>query len=784
MFMRWIPALLVVLPSLAFGQRFTISGYVKDGSTGESLIGSAILNRKTLQGTTANVHGFYSITLSADSVHLVYSYVGYAPAEVRLLLRRDTTIDIGLLNASQLDEVVINATRGDEIQEITQMSSVNIPIDQLKNLPALLGQVDVLKVLQLMPGVKSSEGSTGLYVRGGGPDQNLMLLDGVPVYNASHLFGFFSVFNADAINRVELIKGGFPARYGGRLSSVIDINMKDGNMKEVHGEGSVDIIAAKFTVEGPIKKDRTSFLVSARRTYIDVLAAPFILAANSSSKYKTRAGYFFYDLNTKFNHIINSRNRIYLSTYLGDDKAYARDKSTDPNQVFLDEFGLKWGNVITAFRWNNVVGPRLFSNLTATFSKYRFSVFNKHEYESRNMNQTEVKRYHTEYMSGIRDWALKMDYDFVPSPAHYIRFGVGAIAHRFSPGAFTYNLDETPADTTVGAKKIDAYEFSSYVEDDLKISDEVKVNFGAHFSSFYVDKRWYYSVQPRISARYLITKDLSVKASYASMMQYIHLLTNAGLGLPTDLWVPSTALVRPQRANQYALGLARNFKSNYEISLEGYYKKMYNLIEYKEGTSFLNVQDDWQDKVATNGKGESYGSELLLQKKTGKVTGWVGYTLSWTNRQFDELNNGKWFPYKYDRRHDVSVAMTHAWNERMDFSMAWVYGTGNAVTLPTATYKGTVSPIGNYPGFFGQELYYYGDRNSFRMRSYHRLDVSFSWWKNKKWGRSKWTLAVYNVYSRRNPFFMDVTYDDDGNRKFAQYSLFPIIPSINYSFKF
>jgi outer membrane cobalamin receptor len=777
--MRWIPALLLLIPVVASAQKFTISGYVKDAATGENLIGSAILNRKTFQGTTANVHGFYSITLPSDSIHLVYSYVGYSPVAVNLLLKRDTTIDIGLANSNQLDEVVVEATKSDEIQEISQMSAVNVPIEQIKNLPALLGQVDVLKVLQLMPGVKSSEGSTGLYVRGGGPDQNLMLLDGVPVYNASHLFGFFSVFNADAINRVELIKGGFPARYGGRLSSVIDINMKDGNMKEMHGEGSIDVIAAKFTLEGPIKKDKTSFLVSGRRTYLDALVAPFVRIENADARF----GYFFYDLNTKLNHVINKRNRIFLSTYLGDDKAYVRDQWENTGQSYKNEFGLKWGNIITAFRWNNVVGPRLFSNLTATYSRYRFTVFSNNEEKMTSPSgQVQESKYYTEYFSGIRDWALKMDYDFVPNPSHYIRFGGSGIIHRFSPGAYTYNAD-MPRDTTIGSKNIDAIELASYIEDDIKVTGNLKVNAGIHVSSFNVDSRWYYSVQPRISGRYLVNKDLSIKASYAAMMQYIHLLTNAGLGLPTDLWVPSTALVKPQRANQFAIGLARNFKSEYEASIEGYYKKMYNLIEYKEGASFINVQSDWQEKVAINGKGESYGSELLLQKKTGKVTGWIGYTLSWTNRQFNDLNNGKWFPYKYDRRHDLSVAMTHAWNDRMDFSATWVYGTGNAVSLPTATYRSILSSP--YAGsYFGQDVYYYGDRNSFRMRSYHRLDLSFSFWKTKKWGRSKWTLAVYNVYSRRNPFFMDLTYDDDGNRKFAQYSLFPIIPSINYSFKF
>ena len=767
--MRTIALFLFLCPSLLFAQRFTVSGYVKDAATGESLIGSAILNRKTLQGTTANVHGFYSITLPSDSINLVYSYVGYAPIQVRLLLRKDTTIDVGLENANQLEEVVVNAARAEEIQEVSQMSSVNVSVEQIKNLPALLGQVDVLKILQLMPGVKSSEGSTGLYVRGGGPDQNLMLLDGVPVYNASHLFGFFSVFNADAINRVELIKGGFPARYGGRLSSVIDINMKDGNMKELHGEGSIDIIAAKMTVEGPIKKDKTSFLVSARRTYIDVLVQPFVRALNKDA----RLGYFFYDFNTKFNHIINKRNRIYLSTYFGDDKAYAKDKS--PDASYEDEAGLKWGNIITAFRWNNVVGPRLFSNLTATYSRYRFNVFSRY--------QNGPQLYKTDYFSGIRDWALKLDYDFMPTPNHYIRYGVGGIAHKFSPGAYTYREETMPADTTLGSTKINAGEFSAYFEDDIKVTDDFKINVGAHASAFLVENRWYQSLQPRVSGRYLLSENLSVKASFASMMQFIHLLTNAGLGLPTDLWVPSTSDIKPQRSTQYALGFARNFKSAYEVSLEGYYKTMDNLIDYKEGTSFLDVQTDWREKVSRFGKGKSYGAELLAQKKVGRVTGWVGYTLSWTYRQFDDLNNGKWFPYKYDRRHDISIAMTHSWNDRMDFSAVWVYGTGNAVTLPTASYK-SVSPPNNNPFRYNDPVDYFGERNSFRMRAYHRLDISFSFWKSKDWGRSKWTLAVYNVYSRRNPFFMQLSSDERGHPVFAQYSLFPIIPSLNYTFKF
>jgi hypothetical protein len=779
--------ILICITFSAAAQRATINGYIKDAATGESLIGATVMHEATLSGTTANVHGFYSFTLKPDTCTIIFSYVGYQPQRVTFRLRRDTTLNINLAGATQLDEVVVQATRGEEIQELTKMGSITITAEQIKSLPAFLGEVDVLKVLQLMPGVKSSEGSTGLYVRGGGPDQNLMLLDGVPVYNASHLFGFFSVFNADAINRVELIKGGFPARYGGRLSSVIDINMKDGNMKEFHGEGSIGIIAAKLALEGPIIKDKTSFLVSARRTYADVLAYPFIRAAPDD----TRAGYFFHDFNGKINHIINQRNRLYFSTYWGDDKAYVRTRYElkDYNGVTIkseEEGGLKWGNFITALRWNHVVSPRLFANVTGTFSKYHFNIFS--EFSDTKTPPGTTEHFYAEYNSGIRDWAAKIDFDFIPTPNHYIRFGAQSIWHMFSPGAFATKSNVEP-EVEVGARQVTANELSLYAEDEFRLGRSLKVNAGVHASSFLVEDRFYYSIQPRIATRLLVGKEFSLKASYASMTQYIHLLTNAGLGLPTDLWVPATSKVSPQQANQFALGAAKSYKSMYEFSVEAYYKKMHNLIEYREGASFINVQDDWQDNVVTGGIGESYGTEVLVQKKSGKVTGWVGYTLSWANRQFEELNFGRWYPYKYDRRHDVSVAMSHKWNKRMDFSAAWVFGTGNALTLPIAFYYG---PQATYHGQQGQwfyEINHYGDRNSFRMRSYHRLDLSVSFTKEKKWGERKWTFAIYNTYNRRNPFYMDVgvVYDGPNNQPrpvFMQYSLFPVIPSVAYSFKF
>lgn len=772
----------IVFTISGYAQKFTVSGFIKDASSGQSLIGATVINTKTISGSSANTQGFYSLTQKRDSVLLVFSYVGYQRQLIRFLLLKDTTINVNLNDATELEEVVVSASKTDDIHEANQMSAISISVDQIKSLPALLGEVDVLKIIQLMPGVKSSEGSTGLYVRGGGADQNLILLDGVPVYNASHLFGFFSVFNADAINRVDLIKGGFPARYGGRLSSVIDINLKDGNMKEVHGEASVGIVAAKATIEGPIKKDKTSFIFSARRTYIDVLAKPIIKKVSEGDE---NVGYFFYDLNGKVNHIINKKNRIYLSAYMGDDKAYEKfeyeyDRG-NAHTLEKDNSGLRWGNIITAFRWNSVINPKLFSNVATTFSRYKFNVSSEYEVTTTPSNAGENKFSKNEYISGIRDWAAKIDFDYLPDPNHYIRFGANAIWHKFSPGVYTYRSD-VEQDTTLGAKRINANELAIYIEDDIKISDHLKINIGGHASSFYVEGKWYNTFQPRISARYLLSDDFSLKASFASMTQFIHLLTNAGLGLPTDLWVPSTAKVKPQQANQVALGLAKTYRSKYEFSLEAYYKKMSNLIEYKDGASFVNVETDWQDNIAINGKGESYGAELLLQKKNGKLTGWIGYTLSWTNRQFDDLNFGKWFPYKYDRRHDVSVALTHTWNKRMDFSMVWVYGTGNAVTLPTSQYPDNSHGSNTYYG--GSELNYYGARNDFRMRSYHRLDISFSFWKTRKWGQSKWTVGVYNAYSRRNPFFMQLGYDKDGNKKFIQYSLFPIIPAITYSIKF
>ncbi|MFC5271793.1 TonB-dependent receptor [Adhaeribacter terreus] len=760
--------------SLAQQAKFTINGFVRDKQTGENLIGVGIFNPKTGQGTTTNNYGFYSITLPQDSVNLIVSYLGYERLSFNIFLNQDLEQNFNLTANNELKTVEIVGTKEEKIRESTRMSTISVPIAQIKTLPALFGEVDVLKTLQLLPGVQSGgEGSTGLYVRGGSPDQNLILLDGTPVYNASHLFGFFSVFNADALNNVELIKGGFPARYGGRLSSVLDINMKEGNMKEFQGEASVGIIASKVTMEGPLKEDKSSFIISARRTYIDVLARPFMKKENGVF------GYYFYDLNGKVNYKISQRDRLYLSAYTGYDKFYG---SFDDSEL-EDKLHVGWGNLTSALRWNRIINNKLFANTHFTYTKYQFDIGNEQTTQFRNdRGELETEKFALKYFSNIRDFSLKTDFDYTPSTNHYIRFGAQYIKHSFKPGALQIeesNPDPEAANTNFFSQTL-GHESGIYVEDDIRITDLLKVNAGLRLAGFYVDKKLYNSLEPRLSARFILNEDWSAKASYARTSQFIHLLTNSGINLPTDLWVPATGKIRPQLADQVAVGVTRTlFDEAVEVSIESYYKAMNHLIEYSEGADFLGTTDnDWQDKV-TSGEGWSYGTEFFVQKKLGKTTGWVGYTLAWANRKFPELNGGEMYPYKYDRRHDISIVVSHQLKENITVSGTWVYGTGNAVTLAEARYG-----IGSY-----NTIEDIGSRNKFRMAPYHRLDLSLNQTKKKKWGETVNSFSIYNAYNRKNPYFLRLEegYDIGNGRPtavFKQVSLFPILPSFSKSFKF
>ncbi|MDA3779668.1 MAG: carboxypeptidase-like regulatory domain-containing protein [Bacteroidales bacterium] len=800
-------AILVLLLNIivfnSFAQKYTISGFISDSETGEQLIGSSIYNLKNLtSGTITNAYGFYSLTLEKSNIQIIISFIGYKAQSYNLNLAKDTVINFQLSPNIELEEVVVTGKINNV--ETTQMSFVDVPIKTIKAMPVLLGEVDVLKTIQMLPGVQSgTEGTSGIYVRGGGPDQNLILLDGVPVYNVNHLFGFFSVFNADAINDVTLIKGGFPARYGGRLSSVLDIRMKEGNMKEIKGEASIGLISSKFTIEGPLKKDTTAFIFSLRRTYIDILAAPVMALVSSADNEfdKFSTGYFFHDINAKINHKFSNRDRIYFSVYGGKDKAYSKIEEEGQDYSNKLDFDLHWGNLTTALRWNHIFSSQLFGNTTLTYSRYHFVTETKDEYSYSYNGESKNDKFEISYLSGIYDIAGKIDFDYLPSPNHKIKFGVSGIYHTFEPGVtalrFSDEYIEENIDTTFGSKNLYSQEYVAYVEDEIKIGSKLKVNFGGHFSGYNVRDTFFYSFQPRISARFLISRNWSIKAAYSKMQQNLHFLTNNTIGLPTDLWLPATDKITPQLSTQYAVGTNISINNQIDISVEGFYKEMDNIIEYKEGASFFGDSDDgsligqnWENKVEI-GEGQAYGCEILLKKDLGKLSGWLGYTLSWTNRQFDNISFGEVFPYRYDRRHDISLVVTYKFNDRIDAGLTWVYGTGNAVTLAQERYV-PVSEIDNLSSDYTtfSTIDNYGKRNNFRMPAYHRLDLGVNFSKEKKRGVRTWSISVYNAYNRKNPFFVrfegESLYDYSGasNRKLMQYSLFPIIPSISYKFSF
>lgn len=769
-----IPTLLLFSfsSSIAFSQKYTISGYVSDKKTQEKLIGAVVYDARSKSATTTNTYGFFSLTLKSDSVKLLTSYIGFAAQGKTFFLNGNTSLNIDLLPNNELQEVQVVADESERIEDRSRMSTINIPIEQIKKVPALLGEVDVLKVLQLLPGVKSGgEGSTGLYVRGGGPDQNLILLDGAPIYNASHLFGFFSTFNSDAIKNVELTKGGFPARYGGRLSSVIDINMKEGNMRKYNVEGSIGIVASRIMIEGPIWKNRTSFIFTARRTYIDLLTRPLIRAITRG---EGDGRYYFYDLNFKVNHKISDKDRIFLSAYTGLDKF-----SFASGGQFTGDIGyggyLKWGNTLGSLRWNHVFNSRLFCNTNITYTRYNFGVGSEVKDYRNDTKQT------ANYFSGINDWAANVNFDYMPSPNHYVKYGARYIYHSFKTGAQQFKTTgfDRDVDSVGGNPDIFGHEMALYIEDDWKVTPKLKINAGLHGAGFAVQNNFYRSLQPRFTGRYLLPYNWSIKASYASMMQFIHLLSNSNVGLPTDLWVPATRLVKPQRSYQGAFGFAKSFHNNmYEFSTEGYYKVMHDIIDYLDGANFIGGSSDWQQKVA-QGKGWSYGLEFFLQKKKGKYTGWIGYTLSWTNRQFAQINEGKIYPYKYDRRHDISFVNIYKISNKMDIAATWVYGTGNAISLPVQTYQAAL-----LPGLPTSDVQYYGSKNNYRMAPYHRLDLSINRHKKKKWGRVTWSAGLYNAYARQNPYFLYFSTNQYGRKQLKQVSLFSMIPTVSWNFKF
>lgn len=777
--------ILSIKSNLQAQEKFTISGHVKDASSSENLPSATVGIIELKKGVNTNSFGFYSITVPAGKYTLKVSYLGFETKIINLNLTKNENFDIDLNPKNAITkEIVIKDVRKNENVKSTEMGMHQLSMESIKKLPVIMGEVDIMKSLQLLPGVSSAgEGQSGFYVRGGGPDQNLILLDDAVVYNTGHLFGFFSVFNGDAIKNVTLIKGGMPANYGGRLSSVVDVTMKEGNMKKYQVEGGIGLIASRFSVQGPILKNKASFIISARRTYIDALVKPFV--KKTSALYGS--GYYFYDLNAKMNYIISKTDRLYLSGYFG------KDVFTFKNKERTFGINVPWGNSTGSLRWNHQFSNKLFLNTTLLYNDYKFAF---------NGDQQNFK---ISLFSGIKDWSAKTDFDFYSKFNHNFKIGGLYTFHTFTPSTVSGNVDSFSISPDQSFKKY-AHEMAAYISDDFDLNSKIKITTGIRYSRFLQlgpYKRYefnqlgqktdstsysngevaksYGGFEPRFNIRYTIDENTSIKASVAKTYQYLHLVTNNGSTLPTDIWSPSTYFIRPQKAWQYSLGMFKNFKNNMvETSVEVYYKNMTNLLEFREGYTPDNLRDVDYDFVF--GKGYAYGAEFFINKAKGRWTGWLGYTLSWTYRNFPLLNGGERYLAKYDQRHNISLTSTYEVNKKWTISTVFVFGSGNRVSLPTSIYMINATPYQNYDKL-----------NNYSLPPYHRLDIGATYNpkpESKKKLKGSWTFSIYNVYSRQNPYI--VYLDMNGNLSSAngvklgvkQVSIFPILPSITYNFKF
>ena len=775
-------------------QRVTLSGTVKDAASGESLMGAYVILTDTLhpqdkQGCITNQAGFYSLTVPSGSYQLTVSYMSYKTIEEAVRLVKSVSRNFEMEpTAIAGEEVVIQGEKSDHNIASADVGRMEMKIEAIKSMPALMGEADVIKSIQLLPGVQSGgEGNSGYYVRGGGTDQNLIMLDEATVYNAGHLFGFFSIFNADAVKNIDMVKSGMPAYYGGRAASILNVYQKDGNLKKYEVDGGIGLIFSHLTVQGPIKKNKASFIISGRRTYADWLIQPFL---KPTSPLKGM-DFYFYDLNAKFNVIINDKHRLYFGAYYGDD-VYGFKSSSGQTQCTFH-----WGNAAASARWNYIITDKMFLNTSATFSYYDFNT---------DMGMDVFK---FRLKSGIRDYGLKSELTWMPTPKHNLRFGVHNIFHQCLPGQYAVQAGEGFNFNLPDVQPYLANELSIYAHDEYDVARRWKLNMGLRYTNFchlggftryILDEvggvadsivykpgemiSQYNKVEPRLALRFLIDSATSIKASATLNYQFLHQISIASITLPTDVWMPSTDLLKPQTVMQFSLGVFRNFhKDMFETYIDLYYKKMYNLAEYRDGLDFGAFTIN-PDQLYVFGQGWSSGAEFFVKKTRGKFTGFIGYTLGFTRKQFDDLNNGNPFWAKYDRRHDVSISLTYEiLRNKLSVSALWVYQTGNTMTIPIGYYF-----------YMGSYITEYSERNGYRMPPYHRLDLAVNW-TIKKTSKFETGLnfSVYNVYNRKNPFFIFMETDmnfDAANMDFSidnraiQMSLFPIIPSIMWTFKF
>ncbi len=757
--------------------KITISGNVRDALSGETLIGANVYISELNKGTSTNSYGFYSITIPEGDYTINYSMIGYQTQSLKQSCTRDIAQNIDLeVQSFSVDEVVVSSQRNHNVYS-TEMSVSRLNSKEIKKIPVLFGEQDVLKTLQLLPGIKSAgEGSSGFHVRGGGADQNLVLLDEAPVYNPSHLLGFFSIFNSDAIKDTKVYKGGIPAEYGGRLSSVVDVRMNDGDYKKYKVSGGLGLISSRLSFEGPIVKDKGSFIVTGRRTYADI----FLGLSNDSTVDGTTL--YFYDLNLKANYKLNTKNHVFVSGYFGRDVF-----------KFDDRFGLNWGNYTTTLRWNHLFSDKLFSNLSLIYSNYDYV----------NTLEGSSSDQHIDISSGIRDMELKFNFQYFLSSETSLKFGLNSVYHTFKPGSLE-SRDSTVNNRILNERH--ALENGIYLSVKHKIGSQFTLNAGMRLSTFSIIgpgtfysynsdgdrvdsiivegssiKDTYINFEPRISGTYLLTPESSLKLSYTRLSQYVHLLSNTTSGTPNDIWLPTSNNIKPQISNQVAMGYFRNFKNNaIETSLEVYFKDKQNIIDYKNGADLM-LNPDVESQILL-GSGYSYGAEFLVRKNNGPITGWIGYTLSKTAHQFDEINYGREFPARYDQKHNISVVGIVKLNEKWDLGATWVFNTGNAVTFPSGRY--TISwPITDHD----HQVPYYTERNGYRMPDYHRLDLSLTYTKKLKKNReSSWNFSIYNAYARKNAYSIYFRENDNNPElmQAVQLSLFRMVPSITYNFKF
>lgn len=767
----------------------TVSGHITDKASGETLIGAGVLSGAA--GTVTNNYGFYTLTIPrGGQVTLEYSYVGYDDVTLTLDLKRDTTVNIALKANTTIREAVVSARRESGIAS-TKMSAIEIPMNMVKNTPVLFGEADVLKTIQLMPGVQSgAEGFSGIYVRGGGPDENLLLLDGISLYNAEHMLGLFSIFQPEAVKKVTLYKGSFPARYGGRTSSIIDVRTNDGNLQETHGTVGVGVLSDKFHLEGPVFKGKTSYSISARGMHTFLFDGLF-RAMN------VPANYYFFDLNGKVTHKFSDKDRLFLNAYYGRDIFYFKDNDdwsvgTGGTGVLEDKSTIKWGNLLTAARWNHVFNGRLFSNATVAFTDYRMRMGFLSKERTGNTNYY----YKFDYGSGIKDVTAKIDFDYTPTPRHIIKFGGEYVSHAYIPETYTTvekenNYGQMVTDTTYSnsnEKNRLGHEISAYIEDDIKIGGWLTVNPGIRMAMFRTSGRTYWSPEPRMSVKVDFGKGISAKAAYSRMAQYVHLLSSSQITLPIDLWVPITKNIKPVTSDQYSLGLYYNGVEGWEFSVEGYWKDMRNVLEYKDGISFIASSQSWEDNVVM-GDGRAYGVEFFIQKTMGKTTGWLGYTLAKSDRIFSNglINNGERYPYRYDRRHNISLVVNQKLGKKWDLSATWTFATGGTTTVPE---RETVAMMPD--GKFIQ-VDYAPHRNNYRLPPSHRLNIGANYHKKKKRGESVWNFGVYNAYNRLNPNFVYYKSQQEAEpdsrlykrkEKLKSVTILPIIPSFSYTYNF